>query len=334
MRSIILVSIWAFVFMACEKNQDGEENSFLVKPVVAVLKAGESFTFTAPFAEIQVSLSEELGHFIEERTYQAPDFIEENKEIEILIQANDQQAKIPVFLLKSEARKDCYAGGWEEYSMGEKVLEMNVWGMGERPINELDLCIFDFEIEEQSVFGWRWHTQNNNSAIIQCYPEIIYGWKPWRNQSTNNQLPRVVSGLKKVDLNYEAMSQAFGTHNFTFDLWITDADNVNLEVVKAEIMIWESWREMRPLGELKEVLRTPFGDYEFWSGTTQTWDYHAFRRVEARTQGNLEATWFLDFLKERGYLRDDQFLASIEFGNEVATGEGITVLKKYEVNIK
>jgi hypothetical protein len=65
------------------------------------------------------------------------------------------------------------------------------------------------------------------------------------------------------------------------------------------------------------------------------WTYIAFLRAPyALGTGSLDLADFLAYILEKELATGEEFLASIEFGNEVATGSGETILNQYAVSVQ
>jgi hypothetical protein len=98
---------------------------------------------------------------------------------------------------------------------------------------------------------------------VQSYPEIVYGWKPWKLQSTTKALPIKISQMKEIIVTYEIETRAEGRYNVVFYIWLT--------------------RSSQP----------------------------AYNHISKQ-----------------------EYISSIEFGNEIISGSGKTVIKRYAISIK
>lgn len=214
-------------------------------------------------------------------------------------------------------------------------IHTNIWGQLEEgeslPLVGLDT----FSVNHQRRIAWKWDIQNRDQSKIVAYPEIIYGWKPWMPNSTSVSLPQPLSNIQTISSSYDLESKAQGHYNLAYDLWITNQKNAEVEHITAEIMIWQSWESLRPLGKKLNTIDTPFGTYEFWKGkTSDDWDYFAFRSLKAQWEANLEIKWFTDFLIKNQHLQPDDFLASVEFGNEISSGVGQTIIHSFNIEVQ
>ncbi len=110
-------------------------------------------------------------------------------------------------------------------------------------------------------------------------------------------------------------------------------------------MIWlESYGSMAPGGNWQEkttIDGTPYSVYtaKHWG---DGWDYVAFLR--AKPQGDassplnaadsINLVSFLSYMQSKGLITGQEYLASIEFGNEVVGGKGETILNKLTVSVR
>ncbi len=216
--------------------------------------------------------------------------------------------------------------------------ENNTWGKG--TLTGWSQCIgLQPNADETVAARWTWDWPNSGSNV-KAYPEIIFGQKPGTT-STTDALPRQVDGLREVRIKYDVASTHTGSGNLAFDFWLTNTDNPTawgVPPITTEIMIWlESYGSMAPGGSWKEkttIGGTPYSVYtaKNWG---DGWDYVAFFRTKPQTgAGELDLVDFLTYMKTVGLITGEEYLASVEFGNEVAGGSGETSLKALSVTIR
>lgn len=89
-------------------------------------------------------------------------------------------------------------------------------------------------------------------------------------------------------------------------------------------------------GGYHEDVVTTNGTYKFYTGDPSwgDWTYLAFVRTETRHSGTVDIDELLDYLIDEGIVSINSYLASIEFGNEVANSKGFCVMKSFEVEIE
>ena len=81
--------------------------------------------------------------------------------------------------------------------------------------------------------------------------------------------------------------------------------------------------------------------YEFWSeenigkeANGVGWRLLSFKSRSQEPQGRLEIHEFLKYLAGKGLLNANEYVASVEFGNEIMGGEGTTWIKRLEVEVE
>ena len=210
--------------------------------------------------------------------------------------------------------------------VGDYHLENNAWGT-ENPLPPQHI----FGPPDDSI-SWHWDWPAGSADKVMAYPEIIYGKKPFNRTSSTTALPRAIRELNTLNVDFSFQTSATGAFNSTFDLWITNSSSATQADITAEVMIWLSKDGLTPAGSRNYALNTPTGCSSFHSGRMQHWDYFAFVLNRTITEGNVDLKPYIDFLVNEGAVSADHFLASVEFGNEIAFGKGATKLVLYSVD--
>lgn len=220
---------------------------------------------------------------------------------------------------------------WDRFSYPEYFVENNVWGKKE--ITDYKQCLFK-QTDENGSFGWEWRWPTGAPDVV-AYPEICFGYKPWGNQSTTPDLPLQVSKVKSAVITYDLVMKAEGIYNLAFDAWLTSEAIPAEKNITAEIMIWLNHETLRPDGETAEAVTIDGEEYDFYTGHPPHagWPYHAFIKKTPEFSGKTDLGKFLKFLVKNGHASGDDYLASIEFGNEIHSGTGKTELKKYNIKV-
>ena len=195
------------------------------------------------------------------------------------------------------------------------------------------------EIDGTLVGRWTWDWLNSGTNV-KAYPEIIFGQKPG-STSTSEALPIKINDVGVAVISYEVSSTYAGSGNVAFDCWLTDTPDPatwGVPPITHEIMIWlDSLGGMHPGGAYLERASLGSVTYAVYVGDNygQGWRYIAFASAESRLGvGTLDLGSILAYIKEKNLVTGDEYLASIEFGNEIAGGAGETVVKRYTVTIR
>jgi hypothetical protein len=225
-----------------------------------------------------------------------------------------------------------------EYKSGNYKILNNVWNKRVLRADETyEQCIRVKSLENPLNVnaGWNWSWPNGNIEV-KAYPEIIYGWAPWLSNSTDVHLPVQLSKLGGFKASYDTVvSSQGGSHNTAFDLWITSAVPPTPSNRTAEIMIWVD-RQNWPvdLSSSTSNGRILIDEHEYDYSIyirPKSWTYIRFISVDPQPKGSITIDHFLNFLLEKGYISAGEFLADIEFGNEIRFGTGQTIIRSYSV---
>lgn len=222
---------------------------------------------------------------------------------------------------------------------GNYRVENNAWGKG-------SLTDWSQYIRVISNRGgilaaqWNWSWPNSGSNV-KSYPEVIYGQKPGSQSSTASSLPEKINRINAATMSYDIASNHIGSGNTAFDIWLTDTKNpttFGVPPITHEIMIWlESYGDMHPAGSLVEQTNIDGISYNIFVAEHfgPGWKYIAFQRVPSHLgAGSINLVQFLSYLRSKGLITGEEYLASIEFGNEVISGAGETRLNSYSVSVQ
>jgi hypothetical protein len=216
--------------------------------------------------------------------------------------------------------------------------ENNTWGKG--TLQGWSQCIGLGNGPDGTLAGrWTWDWLNSGGNV-KAYPEIVFGQKPG-SSTTSPDLPEKISSVGELVITYDITSTHTGSGNIAFDIWLTNTQNPSkwgVPPITHEIMIWlDRYGSMGPGGnwvEQVDIDDTPYAVYvgENWG---DGWTYIAFvsrdPQLGVRTLNLLS---FLSYLRAKSLVTGEEYIASIEIGNEVAGGTGETILNKYAVSVR
>jgi Glycosyl hydrolase family 12 len=216
--------------------------------------------------------------------------------------------------------------------------ENNTWGKG--ALRGWSQCIGLATGTRGTLAGrWRWNWPNTDGHVT-AYPEVIFGQKPGKT-STTASLPMKMNGLRAARVAYDVSSIHTGIGNTAFDIWLTNTGNptaFSAPPITHEVMIWlESYGGMRPDGALVEqvVLDGALYHVHVADKVAHGGRYIAFVRMPSQLgAGTLDITVFLSHVRSMGLATGEEYVAAIEFGNEVITGTGETRLDAYAVSLE
>ncbi len=216
------------------------------------------------------------------------------------------------------------------------IYSNNVWGRGN--ITDYEQCLLRRVVDGNTLYGWRWRWPFG-SGDVKAYPEVIYGHKPLGSRPlprTISDLPRRISSINQLQVNYEVEMTAQGLYNLAFSMWVTPDNPPTEENITHEIMIWVDRTFVPQLPEF-QVAQVEIDDVRhdlYINPELPFGKYIAFTSHQDQLSGTLNFEKFLDYLVDHGHLPADHYVTSVELGNEVIEGTGETWLKRYEVIVK
>jgi len=226
---------------------------------------------------------------------------------------------------------------WALINLAGFQAQNNTWGKGD--LTDWSQCI-GLETDSEGILlaRWTWDWPKAGGSV-KSYPEVVFGQKPG-GPSTSPDLPKKLSDIDKATIEYDVASTYTGSGNIAFDIWLTDTDNPDtwgVPPITHEIMIWlDSYGGLGPGGKYVEsvtldgVEYNVFVGYNFGGG----WTYIAFNSKESQLgTGMINLSSFIEYIIASELAPADVYMASIEFGNEVVSGTGETVLNKYRISI-
>lgn len=232
---------------------------------------------------------------------------------------------------------DC--GNYALMTHGSLQFMNNVWAR-EKASGPYEQCVIRRGSDGQQQFGWTW-TWPGFEPLGFGFPEIIFGWKPWSEASTDARLPIQLSALKELSVRYAVNTESTGKISLSAGVWLTSSGQVtaNPLAIADEIAIWLDYPEgATPSGERAGSLAVEGVDYELWHtpnhgdrGDGTGWDLYYLKGASRRLQGTLQLERFLQALQSKQLISPDHYVASVEFGNELMSGSGTTWVSDFDV---
>jgi hypothetical protein len=241
----------------------------------------------------------------------------------------------------SDVEATCQSGA----TAGEKpyTYENNQWGAGKEHSSS-EQCLLERTVDGHKERGWSWNWPGTDSSVF-AYPEIIFGWKPWTGgQSSDSRFPLRLSNMQHLAIQYEVETEAQGSYNLAPEVWITSghssAGAPNPRLITAEIMFWvEAAGIARPAGEIVDHPEVDGVTYELWQkdgagdNGAGGWRLLSFKTPTTVRAGTVPVDELLRYLLKKGLIAPEQYVATVEFGNEITGGSGTTWVKKFAVDV-
>jgi hypothetical protein len=224
----------------------------------------------------------------------------------------------------------------DRFEFNNMVIHNNQWGKYKvKEKKEYKQFIYSNSLTK----GWKFDAPIKNYGVIG-YPEISIGKSPFGGYSSDVYFPKKVNSIKSANVTYDVdMYVDKKKYNLTLDMWITDGGE-GVRSITNEVMIWEDRNVARPFGKYIGTINID-GDYKVYNGYmdrssenfgTDGWQFTAFVRVDRRRSGFIDIKKFIDYMKVKNIINEENFLSTIEFGNEVYNSSGSTIVKKYYIN--
>lgn len=208
---------------------------------------------------------------------------------------------------------------------GDYLIENNAWRDPE--VIQPPQCIFG---PPGNLMGWQWQWPGSDSSKVLAFPEIIYGKKPFLDVNSCSHLPRIIEELNRAEVRYQTRTAGSGVFNSVFEMWITHSECAAQDSIVCEVMIWVSNLGLTPAGKRVHSFTTPYGPAHLYDLDNH---YLAFVLEQEMLSGTIDLLLFLRELQALKLLAGNQYLASIEFGNEIAYGQGITIIDDYVATV-
>jgi len=237
---------------------------------------------------------------------------------------------------------DCAA--WSTRMTGPYRYENNQWG-SKKAKGKTEQCLLARDVAGRTELGWTWSWPGFDASVF-AYPEIEFGWKPWSGgKSTDARFPMKVSAVPRIALDYEVETVADGSYDLAPEVWLTNtpggSEKPNPQSITTEVMFWMDYASgARPAGEVIETPTLDGVQYELWKADSigsdangKGWVLLSFKSPTIQHKGTIGIDTLLKHLVSLKLANPDDYLASIEFGNEIMGGAGTTWVRRFEVEV-
>jgi hypothetical protein len=233
---------------------------------------------------------------------------------------------------------------WAHIYDGPYTYENNTWGSS-KSSGDYEQCLLERSINGKRQVGWTWSWPGVNPSVF-AYPEIIYGWKPWSGgQSSDPKLPINVKAIRSMTLTFDVEMTAAGSYNLAPEIWLDETGDTpspgNPKLITTEIMFWmDHAGDSQPAGSQIDSPAIGADAYDLFhmpnigdKGNGQGWDIYTFKSATVRHKGVIPIDALIAYMVDKKFVKPTEYVASVEFGNEVVGGTGTTWVKQYEVKV-
>ncbi|MBN2340815.1 MAG: hypothetical protein JXX29_12755 [Deltaproteobacteria bacterium] len=213
------------------------------------------------------------------------------------------------------------------------AIHNNVWGYESSSFTGYSQCVFSDTVQS-GVFGWEWHLEGESQ--FPSYPRVGFGWNPWSLESSGPEvLPRQIQSLSSLAISFEKELQADGLYNTAFDVWVTAPDEIYSDTIVGEIMVWLDGTKTPSAQLMEDDIAIGAQSYNFYKNTTwNDFPYLAFVQTSGEWSGQIDLMPFVSYLVANEHLPADAYIAEVEFGNEIWSGNGTMVVQNFSVAVE
>jgi len=230
---------------------------------------------------------------------------------------------------------------WATIDLGGYLLNNDVWG--KRGLTGYSQCIYEIpgRKESEGGFGWTWDWPRAFDGV-KSYPSVFFGRDLWSHQATTTALPKAISQLRHIYVNYKIKSTHTGAVNLLLESWITRNPSPGHRDRLGELAI-QLYQIDWPGQEGKYIEDVKIGgvDFAFYlsktthaPGDPDRWTYYGFvHKPPTILKARLDIMQFVNYLVRKGYVDAGSYIATVELGNEIDHGEGRTEVESYSVSV-
>jgi hypothetical protein len=234
------------------------------------------------------------------------------------------------------------------------ILFNNVWNSIAAGIRAWSQCLLSrTDSHGVAQYGWKWSWPALGGALF-AYPEVFVGAKPWETGPGNDaRFPFRLANANTLNLRFSAETATTGSHNLAASIWLISTPQVAAPPVfsdiKAEVMIWTDYTDDMVADPGTTTKRGEFTDAnglqwvvwadENWgdasNGASNRWTYIAYhlKPSQRRTSANIDALAILKHAASLGLISTSLYVADVELGNELVSGQGETWLTDFTVRV-
>lgn len=187
-----------------------------------------------------------------------------------------------------------------------------------------------------------WDVVGSNNQVLS-YPNFGFGWQVGTDQgSTTRKLPVTVGTLGDLNASgrIETLCTAGSTctMNTAFELLFSGTATPTVWPPTAEVMVWlQATCGSCNAGTLQGKVTIDGVGFDVYKGIVKpptgndSWTYVAYVAQQTVTQFNFNMKNFVSDSLARGYLKASDYLAVVELGTEITSGQGTTTLTGYGI---
>lgn len=169
-------------------------------------------------------------------------------------------------------------------------------------------------------------------ADIKAYPSIVHGHELNGATSSPSIFPRAISDSTKVVANYDVTVTSNGLDQTFFDVVYTSSPNSNNLTTDIVIDVGVSPYAPRVSDYIEDIVVDDIL-YKVYRNSDLTPPRYSiwFALQKPNMKGTLRLKPFNDYLVRKGFVAATDYIETIDFGTEVITGTGETIVRSYSI---
>lgn len=192
-----------------------------------------------------------------------------------------------------------------------------------------------------AVFNWKFAS---TTLDVKAYPSVAYGWHPGSSSGLPAALPQPANKMPDLVARGKSTTTCKDAciYSTSFDIFLQDTATPTTFKPTAEIMISTENSNFQNGGKFVSLISIDGTMYELYKGTVSlpptvtnlaphTWNYIFYKSTTPITTLNIHVKSFIADALARGYIDPYHYVETIQFGTEVVTGTGTTVLENYSI---
>lgn len=195
---------------------------------------------------------------------------------------------------------------------------------------------------------WKYNFPTDGPNEVKAYPAVGFGQKPGQTSTPNSGLPRQISAINSAISSWDVQSMYTGRGHLSYDLWLTRDGNrypcFPCTPITHEIMLavdnYNDYATSNPGWYFSSTVIDGV-TYRVWKadnfgGGGIQWRFIVLQMVNPIhvQKGSVDFKKVFNYLQSVGLITGQEYLASIEFGNEMVYGTGDVFVKDFKAEIK
>lgn len=236
----------------------------------------------------------------------------------------------------------------EYYNVETKdgIFTNNVWNKHAAKQDPWSQCLEKRTIGGSTQYGWSWSWPRGR-RVVYSQPQIKVGSSPWAPEPKfDSSFPLKISDLTKLSISHDIEVHSNGQHNTATTMWLTTepykGNKPKLSIIAVELMVWtySTANHFNPAGRKRGELRVGDMTWEVWYQkdwedksmvNNNNWISVSFKAGTSSMKAEIPALTLLNYAIQQKLIPEGLFVADVELGNEIMSGDGIAWVKTFRV---